>query len=90
MQKYIIERGIPGIGQSSAAELKAISQKSCDVLNSMKNGIRWLESYVTSDKIYCVYEAENKEKIYEHAKKGGFPANSVSEVMDAISPATAG
>jgi hypothetical protein len=90
MQKYIIERGIPGIGQSSAAKLNAISQKSCDVLNSMKNGILWIESYVTSDKIYCVYEAENKEKIYEHAKKGGFPANSVSEVMDAISPATAG
>jgi hypothetical protein len=89
MQKYVIEREIPGIGNSSTEELKAISQKSCGVLDSMGNGIRWIESYVTDNKIYCVYEASDKQKVYEHAEKGGFPANSVSEVRNMINPSTA-
>ena len=86
---YVIEREIPGAGNLTADELKAISQTSCGVLHGMGPQIQWLHSYVTGDKIYCIYTAANKELVVEHAKKGGFPANSVSEVANIISPATA-
>lgn len=89
MKTYVIERIIPGAGDLTAAQLKGISQTSCNVLNEMGPKIEWLQSYVTGDKIYCVYKAESKELIEEHAKKGGFPANSINEVATVISPATA-
>jgi hypothetical protein len=89
MPKYVIEREIPGAGNLTAEELKAISQKSCSILESMGPKIQWLESYVTADKIYCVYVAPNAEMVLEHAQKGGFPANSVAEVKTVISPITA-
>jgi hypothetical protein len=87
--KYIIEREIPGAGQLSADELHAISQKSCGVLNTMGPRIQWVHSYVTGDKIYCVYNAPNEEMVKEHAKQGGFPANRISRVMSVIDPTTA-
>lgn len=90
MKTYVIEREIPGIGGSTADELKAIAQKSCDVLDGLGPDIKWLHSYVTGDKIYCVYEGANAEIVYEHAKKGGFPADAVNEVRATISPKTAG
>ncbi|MCX6314931.1 MAG: DUF4242 domain-containing protein [Sphingobacteriales bacterium] len=89
MPKYVIEREIPGVGQSSIADLKAISQKSCGVLNQLGPSIQWLESYVTGNKIYCVYIAPNKEMVMEHASLGGFPANRIEEVVTIISPVTA-
>ena len=89
MKTYVIERNIPGAGELTAEQLKGISQTSCSVLKEMGPKIEWQHSYVTGDKVYCVYKAENKELIEEHAKKGGFPANSVSEVKTVISPATA-
>jgi hypothetical protein len=89
MKTYVIERIIPGAGELTAEQLKGISQTSCSVLKEMGPKIEWQHSYVTGDKVYCVYKAENKELIEEHAKKGGFPANSVSEVKTVISPATA-
>lgn len=89
MKTYVIERIIPGAGNLTAEQLKGISQTSCKVLDEMGPKIEWQESYVTGDKIYCVYKAENKELIEEHAKKGGFPANSINEVATVISPATA-
>ena len=89
MKTYVIERIIPGAGDLTAAQLKGISQTSCTVLKEMGPKIEWQHSYVTGDKIYCVYKAENKELIKEHAKKGGFPANTISEVATIISPATA-
>ena len=89
MKTYVIERIIPGAGDLTAEQLKGISQTSCSVLKEMGPIIEWQHSYVTGDKVYCVYKAENKELIEEHAKKGGFPANSVSEVKTVISPATA-
>ncbi|MGA2841213.1 MAG: DUF4242 domain-containing protein [Steroidobacteraceae bacterium] len=89
MPKYIIERDIPGAGKLSAGELKAISQKSCSVLNKMGPQIQWLQSYVTGDKIYCVYIAPNEKAIRDHAQQGGFPANRVSEVTTVIDPTTA-
>lgn len=89
MKTYVIERIIPGAGDLTAEQLKGISQTSCTVIKEMGPKIEWQQSYVTGDKIYCVYKAENKELIEEHAKKGGFPANSVSEVKTVISPATA-
>ena len=89
MKTYVIEREIPGAGNFTPAQLKAISQTSCGVLKEMGPQIQWLHSYVTGNKIYCVYKAENEELVKEHAKKGGFPANSVSEVATIISPATA-
>lgn len=89
MKTYVIERVIPGAGDLTAEQLKGISQTSCKVLNEMGPKIEWLQSYVTGDKIYCVYKAESKELIEEHAKKGGFPANSINEVATVISPATA-
>ena len=89
MPKYIIERNIPGAGKLSADELKGISQTSCGVLSTMGPQIQWLQSYVTGDKIYCVYIAPNEDMIRTHAQQGGFPANSVSEVMTIIDPITA-
>lgn len=89
MPKYIIEREIPGAGKLSAAQLKAISQTSCGVLSKMGSHIQWINSYVTTDKIYCVYIAPNEEMVREHAKQGGFPANSVSQVSAMIDPTTA-
>lgn len=89
MPKYVIERDIPGAGRLAADELKAISQKSCAVLRDMGPEIKWVESYVTGDKIYCVYIAPNMETVREHAEKGGFPADSISEVTRMIDPTTA-
>ena len=87
---YVIEREIPGAGNLTAEELKAISQTSCGVLDKMGSDIEWLHSYVTGDKIYCVYMASNEELVREHAKQGGFPANSVAAVGTIIDPSTAG
>ena len=89
MKTYVIERDIPGAGQFTPEKLKAISQTSCTVLTAMGPSIEWIHSYVTADKIFCVYKAENIELIKEHAKRGGFPANAIYEVDDIISPATA-
>jgi hypothetical protein len=89
MPQYVIERELPGAGKLSPAELKAISQKSCGVLSQMGPQIQWIHSYVTGDKIYCVYRAPNEEMIREHARQGGFPANRVSEVKSVIDPTTA-
>ena len=89
MKTYLIERDIPGAGKLTAEQLKAISQTSCTVLKEMGPKIQWIQSYVTGDKIYCVYKAENEELIREHAKKGGFPANFIMEISSVISPATA-
>jgi hypothetical protein len=89
MPKYVIEREIPGAGKLSSAELHAISQKSCGVLKSLGPAIQWVESYVTDDKIYCVYIAPNEKMVREHAAQGGFPANKVSEVRRVIDPTTA-
>ena len=88
MPKYVIEREIPGAGKLAAADLKAISQTSCGVISNLGPSIQWLESFVTEDKIYCVYIAPNKEIVMEHAKQGGFPANRVEEVSNVISPVT--
>jgi hypothetical protein len=89
MPQYLIERDLPGAGKLSPAELKAISQKSCGVLSQMGPQIQWVHSYVTGDKIYCVYRAPNEEMVREHARQGGFPANRVSEVTSMIDPTTA-
>jgi hypothetical protein len=89
MPQYLIERELPGAGKLSPAELKAISQKSCGVLSQMGPQIQWIHSYVTGDKIYCVYRAPNEEMVREHARQGGFPANRVSEVKSVIDPTTA-
>jgi len=89
MPKYIIEREIPGAGKLSPEQLKGISQTSCGVLSKMGTQIQWIQSYVTTDKIYCVYNAPNREMILEHARLGGFPANVVSEVATVIDPTTA-
>jgi hypothetical protein len=88
MPKYVIEREIPGAGDLSAHQLQAISQKSCGVLQKLGPQIQWVESFVTPDKIYCVYIAPNEEMVREHAKQGGFPANRVSEVKAMIDPTT--
>lgn len=89
MKTYLIEREIPDAGKLTPEQLKAISQKSCSVLKEMGPRIQWVQSYVTGNKIYCIYKAENAELIKEHAQKGGFPANSIVEVPSIISPATA-
>jgi hypothetical protein len=89
MPKYVIERDIPAAGKLSAPELKAISQKSCGVLSKMGPQIQWLQSYVTGDKVYCVYIAPDEKAVREHARQGGFPANRVSEVIAVIDPTTA-
>jgi hypothetical protein len=89
MPKYVIERTIPNAGALSQADLQAISQKSCGVLGEMGSSIQWVHSYVTNDKIYCIYNAQNEEQVREHAKRGGFPADSVARVMTVIDPVTA-
>jgi hypothetical protein len=89
MPKYVIEREVPGAGKLSSEELKGISQKSCGVLSNMGPQIQWLESYVTGDKLYCIYIAPNEEMVREHARQGGFPANRVSEITSVIDPTTA-
>jgi hypothetical protein len=89
MPKFLIERDIPEAGKLSAAELQAISQKSCGVLQRMGPQIQWLQSYVTGDKVYCVYIAPNEVMVREHAKQGGFPANRISEITTIIDPTTA-
>lgn len=89
MPKYLIERNIPGAGNFTAEQLKAISQTSCGVLGKLGPQIQWVHSYVTGDKIYCVYIAPNEEMVREHAKEGGFPANVVTEIKAIIDPATA-
>lgn len=89
MPKYVIERDIPGAGNLTADQLKAISQTSCGVLEELGPQIQWVHSYVTGDKVFCIYNAPNEEMILEHASKGGFPANSVREVKAIIDPVTA-
>ena len=89
MPKYVIEREMPGAGALSKEQLQAASQSSCGVLNALGPGIQWVESYVTDNKIYCIYVAPNKRLIEEHAKRGGFPANRISEVKAVIDPTTA-
>lgn len=88
MPKYVIEREIPGAGDLSPAELQGISQKSCSVLREMGPKIQWQHSYVTGDKVYCVYIAPDEDAVREHAEKGGFPANRVSKVETIIDPTT--
>ncbi len=89
MPKFVIERSIPHVGALSAAELQAISQKSCGVLRDLGPEVQWVHSYVTGDKIYCVYNAANEGLVREHARRGGFPADSVARVVTIIDPTTA-
>jgi hypothetical protein len=88
MPKYVIERDLPGAGKLSQQELQAVSQKSCGVLKNLGPQIQWVHSYVTQDKIYCIYIAPNEKLIREHASQGGFPANRISEVKTMIDPTT--
>ena len=89
MPKYVIERELPGAGKLTPQELQAVSQKSCGVLRNLGPTIQWVHSYVTDDKIYCIYNAPNEKMIREHASQGGFPANRISEVKTIIDPTTA-
>ena len=89
MPKYVIEREVPGAGNLSANQLQAISQTSCGVLRKLGPEIQWVHSYVTGDKIYCIYIAPNEQLVREHASQGGFPANRVSEIKSTIDPTTA-
>ncbi len=89
MPKFVIEREVPGAGKLTAQELKEIAQKSCSVLNEMGPKIQWIQSYVTDDKVYCIYQAPDERTVREHAKQGGFPANSVLKVSTVIDPTTA-
>jgi hypothetical protein len=89
MPKFVIERAIPNIGSTSAAELQAISQKSCGVLQELGPDVQWVHSYVTGDKIHCIYNAANEGLVREHARRGGFPADSVARVLTTIDPTTA-
>ena len=89
MPKFVIEREIPGAGQLSPAQLQAISQKSCGVLSDIGPKIQWVHSYVTNNKIYCIYIAPDEETVRQHASQGGFPANSVAQVRTVIDPTTA-
>lgn len=89
MPKYLIEREIPGAGKLTQEELRAISQKSCSVLNRLGPRIQWVESYVTDDKVYCVYVAPDEAMVRQHAEEGGFPANRISEIKSVIDPTTA-
>jgi len=89
MPKYVIERDLPGAGDLSPEQLQGIAQKSCSVLNQMGPQIQWVESYVTGDKIYCIYIAQDEQAIREHARQGGFPANRISAVSRVIDPTTA-
>jgi hypothetical protein len=88
MPKYVIEREIPGAGNLSSAELQGVAQTSCNVLKEMGPQIQWVESYVTGDKVYCIYISPNEDMIREHAKQGGFPANRISEIKTTIDPTT--
>lgn len=88
MPKYIIERDIPGAGQLTANDLQGIAQKSCGILRDMGPRIQWLHSYVTGDKVYCIYIADNEQAIREHAEQGGFPANRIEEIKTIINPTT--
>jgi hypothetical protein len=88
MPKYVIERELPGAGQLTPQQLQAISQKSCGVLRKLGPEIQWVHSYVTQDKIYCIYNAPNEQLIREHARQGGFPVNRISEVKSVIDPTT--
>jgi hypothetical protein len=90
MPKYVIERDIPNAGQLSPAELQDVAQKSCSVLRDMGPRVNWQQSYVTDDKVYCVYIADSEQDVREHAQRGGFPANRISKVSAVIDPATAG
>ena len=89
MPKYVIEREIPNVGSLSSEELRAVSQKSCSVLRNLGPSIQWVESFVTDNKIYCIYNAPNEEMIRQHANEGGFPANKISQVRSIIGPTTA-
>lgn len=89
MPKYVIEREIPNAGKLTSDQLKSISQASCGVLSQLGTQIQWVNSYITNDKLYCIYIAPNEEMVYEHAKLGGFPANSVNQVTGIIDPTTA-
>ena len=89
MPKYVIERNFPGAGQLGAKELKAVAQKSCGVLRGIGPQLQWIERYVSDDKVYCVYVAENEELIRRHAKEGGFPADRISRVRTMMDPTTA-
>lgn len=89
MPKYVIERELPGAGKLTPDQLRAVSQKSCSVLNKLGPEIQWIESFVTADKVYCIYRAPNEQMIHEHAKQGGFPANKISEIKSVIEPTTA-
>ena len=89
MPKYVIERDLPGAGDLTPEQLKAVSQKSCGVLRDLGPSIQWIHSYVTQDKIYCIYNARSQEIVREHAEQGGFPANRISEVVTIIDPVTA-
>lgn len=89
MPKYVIEREIPGAGKLTSQDLQGIATKSCNVLTDLGPAIQWVQSYVTDDKIYCVYIAQNEDLVREHAKQGGFPANKISEVRAVIDPTTA-
>jgi len=88
MPKYVIERDIPGAGKLSAGELHGIAQKSCTVLRELGTQIQWIQSYVTDDKVYCVYIAPNEEMVRKHAQMGGFPANKISRIKSVIDPTT--
>jgi Nickel responsive protein SCO4226-like len=89
MPKFVIEREIPGAGKLSPEELKAVSQKSCSVLQSMGPQIQWVQSFVTDDKVYCIYNAPDEAAVRRHAETGGFPANSIARVRSVIDPTTA-
>ena len=89
MPKYVIEREVPGAGKLSPEELKGMAQKSCKVLQEMGPQIQWQESFVTEDKVYCIYIAQNEEAVREHAQRGEFPVNSISEVKSVTDPTTA-
>lgn len=89
MPRYVIEREVPGAGNLSQQDLQAISQKSCGILDDLGPQIQWVESFVTTDKVYCIYQAPNKEMIQQHAEMGGFPANRIEEIRGVISPVTA-
>ena len=90
MRQFVIERDMPGAGKLSAVDLQGASQKSCDVLRELGPDVQWVHSYVTDDKIYCIYRAENEDIIRKHAQMGGFPADRISEVRATIDPTTAG
>jgi hypothetical protein len=89
MPKYVIEREIPGAGNFTDEDLKGISQKSCGVLDALGTPIQWIHSYVTDDKIYCIYRADNEDLVRQHGEQGGFPVNSIAQISATIEPATA-